>query len=455
MQLVLTTLALSFVLLPFYGHAALSTNADKAVSFYRSSLSLFPSGQASRTSLEAKTSRTELDLSFQTNWDKKSFLLQADQILRDIQVAKNAETKAFAQLLDRPRRDATPAGNLIAKTQVEILDADSYWARVKVVGKKEQGWMPLHLLQALHDDTGIFLNLIDTFLRNEPRLPSVVITTIPRLRRFEPLGFEKGFLKLRYDDKIGYADINHFVGKADFANLVYHAKKGWTTALHRNNDFVVTQQGAMLPIKEIQGYVTNGSRGVVVRAEPGYGPQLRSRVEITKADACIWGVSSINGHGEVWWKMKDLLVPEKKAKKASLTTDELMKREIYSIAFENKNSVKGVVSAEGIYRTEDGLNWTEVPQFGKQNYPVNIHPSGVWYVGSFRSMNKGESYEPFIRWDLIAQAIESSYHRNPKILRLTQIDALPDAQMQIHVDTGIQQIKLRSSLAGTTWSVVR
>lgn len=455
MQLVLTSLALTVVLLPFYGHAALSTDADKAVSFYRSSLSLFPSGQASRTSLEAKTTRTELDLSFQTSWDKKNFLLQGDQILRDIQVAKNAQTKSFAQLLDRPRRDAMPAGNLAEKTQVEILDTDSYWARVQVVGKKEAGWMPLHQLQANHDDTGIFINLIDTYLRDEPRMPSAIITTIPRLRRFEPLSFEKGFLKLRYENRIGYADINHFVGKADFANLIYHPKKGWTTALHRNNDFMVTQPGAMLPIGEIKGYVTNGSRGIMIRAETSYGPQLRSRVEITKPEACIWGVSSLDGHGEVWWKMKDLLVPEKTVQKASLTTDELMKREIYSIAFENKNSVKGIVSAEGIYKTEDGLTWTEVPQFGKQNYPVNIHPSGVWYVGSFKSTNKGQSYEPFIRWDLIAEAIESAYHRNPKILRLTQIDALPGSQMQIHVDTGIKQIKLRSSLTGGSWSVVR
>ncbi|MNL70292.1 hypothetical protein D3C87_1952740 [compost metagenome] len=76
-------------------------------------------------------------------------------------------------------------------------------------------------------------------------------------------------------------------------------------------------------------------------------------------------------------------------------------------------------------------------------------------MGSFRSTNKGASFEPFIRWDQIAEAIESAFHRNPKILRLTQIDALPNSQVQIHVDTGIKQVKLRSSLAGGTWNVVR
>ncbi|MFS4459785.1 hypothetical protein [Bdellovibrio sp. HCB2-146] len=455
MQHVLSALALTTLLLPFQGHAALSTDAEKAVSFYRSSLSLFPSGQVSRTSLESKTTRAELDLSFQTSWDHKTFQLQGDQILRDIQVTKNAETKSSVQILSMNRRDAMPVAMLAAKTQVEILDTDSYWARVQVKDKKEQGWMPLHHLQALHDDTGIFINVIDTFLRTEPRLPSVVITTIPRLRRIEPLSFEKGFLKVKYEDHIGYADINHFVGKADFANLAYHTKKGWLPILHRNNDFAVTPKGSLLPLSEIKGYVTNGTRGIVVRAEKAYGPQLRSRVEITKTDACIWGVSNLDGHGEVWWKMKDLLLPETSLGKSSLTTDELMKREIYSIAFESKNSVKGVVSAEGVYRTEDGLTWTEIPQFGKQNYPVSIHPSGVWYVGSFRSTNKGASFEPFIRWDQIAEAIESAFHRNPKILRLTQIDALPNAQVQIHVDTGIKQVKLRSSLAGGTWNVVR
>ncbi len=445
----------SILLYAFSASAVLSTDAEKAASFYKSPQSLFPSGQVSRSALEDKIQTTELEIAFLTNWDHKSFLLQGDQVLRDIQLAKYARTRSFVQLLRENKRDAIPVKNLEAKSEVEIQQVETYWAKVVLKNKeKTVGWLPLHTLQALHDDTGVFINLIDTYLRSEPKMASGIMTTIPRMRRIEPLKIEKGFLKVRYEGNTGYADINHFVAKADFANLAYHSKKGWVPILHRNNDFAVTASKDLLPLSEIKGYATNETRGIVVKAETGYGPQLRSRVEIVKPEACIWAVSNLKGHGDVWWKYKDLLLEYNKPGKNTLTTEDLMKREIYSIAFESKTSLKGLVSAEGIYRTEDGQNWTELPQFGKQNYPVNIHPTGVWFIGSFKSMDKGKNFEPFIRWDQIAEAIESAYHRNPKILRLTQIDALPNSQVQINVDTGLKKVKLRSTLSGGAWTVV-
>ena len=296
---------------------------------------------------------------------------------------------------------------------------------------------------------------MDSFLRKKPDLQSGIITTIPRLRRIIPLNVEKGYLRVSYENQIGFVDINNFVSRADFANLAFAKNKGWLPISHRNGDKLVTKSGEEFHLNDILGYVTNSHRGVIVSANGNTGPQLRSRVEILNQQANIWGYSRVDGHGNVWWKKSDLLVEAEIKSPTTITTDELMKREIYSIAFENKNSVRGIVSSEGVYRTDDGLNWTLIPQFGKQNYPVNIHPNGTWFVGSYKSGNKGKSFDPFIRWDLITQAIETSYHMNPRSLRLTQIEAMPDSQVQIYVDTGISKIKLRGALHGATWNVVR
>lgn len=451
--------ALSTAALSTVAQAALSTDATSALSFYRSRQSVFPSGQASRTELENKITHTELELSYSVSWDHKTYALDSDQILRDIQTARYVDTKSSCELLSQNLRDARALKVLPAKATLEVLETDPYWARVKEKNGKLEGWLPLHLLQAKHEDTGVYVNLIDTYLRKGPEIPSGIVTTIPRLRRVLPLAIENGFLKIQYENKIGYADINNFVSRADFANLAYSPKGNWMTISHRNGAFLVTKAGTQVPVKDILGYVTNSHRGVVVRPSGSSGPQLLSRVEILKPTANVWASSKLEGHGEVWWKKSNLLIEDEVKSSTTITTDELMKREIYSIAFESKDSLRGIVSSEGVYRTEDGLKWTLIPLFGKQNYPVNIHPNGNWFVGSYKSVNEGKSFEPFIRWDQIAQAIESALHRNPKVLRLTQIESLPNSQVQIYVDTGVNKIKLRSSLSSFSsnlnWSVIK
>lgn len=451
-------LSLSVILSSPSTFAALATDASKAVSFYRSKTSAFPSGQVSRTSLENSLRRTEMEASFTVSWDRKSYSLSGDRLIRDIQVARFVETRSPVTLLSLNRSDSSLVKSVPANHPLELLECDDYWARVKEKNTNTQGWLPLHFLTTRHDDPGVYMNLIDTYVRTEPSSFGKVLTTLPRLKRVIPLEVTASFLKIQYNGKTGFVDITHFVNRADFATLAYHPKKSWLTVAFRNNNKILTKKGENVDMSEVLGYVTSPLRAIVIRPDStNYGPPLRARVEIQKPEAVIWGISRVDGHGEVWWKKTDLLLPQNPVVEPSkqILTDTLLKREIYSIAFESKTSVRGLVSSEGIYRTDDGLTWTAIPQFGKQNYPVSIHPSGVWFVGSFKSVNQGKSFEPFIRWDKLAQAIESAYHKNPKILRLTQIEALPNSQIQISVDTGSSRVKLRSSLEGTTWNVVR
>lgn len=436
--------------------AALATDADAGEFFFRSKYSLFPSGQASRTSLESKLFRTETELSYRSAWDHKEYILQGNQIIRDIQVARFVETKSTTPLYSLNRSDSPAIKSLTTKTSLEIIAVEDFWARVKEKKGSAQGWVPLHTLQSCHDDLGVFTNLIDTYLRAGPSSNASVITTLPRLRRLIPLEIGKDFLKVQYENHIGFVDITHFISRADFANLAYHPQKNWVRVLYRNNDRLITSQAQAIPLKEVLGYVADGHRGIVKNSSGAYSPPLRARVEILKPEAHVWGISQLEGHGEVWWKRKNLLVEESKPVTSNqILTDTLMKREIYSIAFESKNSLRGLVSSNGIYRTEDGITWTQIPQFGKSNYPVSIHPNGTWFVGPYKSINKGQSFLPFIRWDNIAQAIESAYHRNPKILKLTQIEALPNSRIQILVDTGSDKVKLRSLIGDLRWDVIK
>lgn len=433
--------------------AALSSDAGAAVSFYRSRTSPFPSGQASRTSLENALIRSENELSFRARWNHKEYALLSTQVLRSLQVARFVDAKIDSSLLNSPVTTALKLKDVPASTTLEVIETDDMWARVKL--ESILGWIPLHHLKNRHDDTGVFLNLVETALRPKADSRAASVLSIPRWQRFTPLEIHKNFIKIQYRDKIGYADITHFVSRADFASLAYHPEKNWFKVLYRNNDMIIGQKGEVFPLKDIQGFVTPSNKGIVMEGRDVHGPQIRSRVEIIKPEAYAWGVSKMDGHGEVFWKRKNLLLEEKPTAPNTLTTDELLKREIYSIAFESKSSVRGIVSSEGVYRTDDGITWTQIPSFGKKNIPVSIHPNGTWFAGSYKSSNKGKTFEPFIRWDKLAQAIESAYNRNPKLLRLTQIEALPNSRIQILVDTGSAKVKLRSIIGDTHWDVVK
>lgn len=433
--------------------AALSTDAGSAISFFRTRTSPFPSGQASRTILESSLIRSENELNFRARWNEKEYSLLSTQVLRSIQVTRFVETKTASALLNSPVLTSLKLKDLPAQSYLEILEVDDIWARAKFGG--HVGWIPLHHLKPRHDDTGVFTNFLETALRPTADARVAATLMIPRLQRFVPLEISKGFLKVKYQDKIGYADITHFVSRADFASLAYHPKKNWMGVLYRNNDMLIGLKGEVVPLKEIQGFVTPSNKAIVIRSHDIDGPQIRSRVEIQKPEAYAWGVSRVAGHGEVYWKRQNLLIEEKPAAPKALTTDELLKREVFSIAFESKDSVRGVISSEGVYRTEDGITWTQIPLFGKNNHPVSIHPNGTWFVGSYKSTDHGKTFEPFIRWDKLTQAIQGATQRNPRILKLTQIESLPNSRVQILVDTGSNKVKLRSLIGDVSWNVVQ
>lgn len=434
---------------------------EPGVDFFRSSASLFASGQASRTELEAKLQRSEYELRYLTQWNKKSFHLKGESFIREIQVARFVETRTAVQLLSERKSNAKTLESLPAKSPLEILESDAYWARVLNPKTKTSAFLPLHLLQAKSEDPGVMINLVDTFLRKNPG--AAVTTTIPRLTRLVPLEFKKQWVRVRYQNFEGYVDLNHFVSKSDFARYAF-AKNKWQAVTHRENNTVVGTNGEHFSLSEVRGFITTPTRGVITEnSGDDKMPPLQARIEILKPEANIWAVSILPKHGEVWWKKQDLKAvafdqsSNRQAMTSSdiLTTEQILKRKIFSMAFEKKK-LRGLVSAEGVFRTDDGNTWTPISDFKGQNLPVSIAGDGSWYVGAYKSLDQGASFEPFIRWERLAQTIHSSIHRAPANLRLTKIESLPSSQIQIQVDAGGTKLSFRNNASSTgEWKLVR
>lgn len=431
---------------------------NKAVSFYRSQQSLFPSGQARRENLEAKILRRDTEPWFRIQWNKKNFEVPGETLIRDLHVTQNLITKEALELRQEPREDAKKITRLQAQRSLKVLRTNTSWALLQDPQGKLQGWAPLYKLSAPVEDSGVFLTLVDSFLKKAPNSSAPIITTIPRLQRLLPLGIENNYLRISYQGHVGYLDLANLAGRGDFAMWAYHQNQGWLGISHRENGFLFTVNKQKIPLTNFIAFNPYLNRGISCQKLSDEAPSIRSRVEIVDNRAHLWALSFLEGHGEVWWRTSELeqqpAPPPSGSHALSLTTEKLIQRELNAVAFA-KNSMKGLASAKGIFRTEDGKTWTELPFFEGKNYPLAIHPDGIWYVGNFRSYDEGKSFEPYIKWDLLAAQIQIGTHRPPRHLRITSIEPLSHSRIRLHVDTGSQKVKMQAHVLSQEWKLVK
>lgn len=434
-----------------------SFDSAMAIPFYRTPTSSFASGQASRNILVSKLKRVELDIHYDTTWDKRTFSLTTDDFYRAIDFSKKVSNKQTIELYEKNENKSKIIMTLPKHTLLNLLKTESYWAKVQITNNnipknKSIGWVPLHLLEMESQDTGLIASSIDTYLRKKPESGTVIVTTIPQGTLFSDFKIVGEWVELTYKNQKGFADFNHFISRYDFAKWAKHDKWGWMQIFYRSKNLLYTSEGP-LKISEFDAWITNPRLGIMKTNIEG-GPMLRSHITINKVNANLWAISQLPEHGEVWWK-KEALDFNTPIKKEILSSQEILEREIFSYDFNPKTKPMGVASADGIFITNDGRNWQKLNQFENQNFPVSIHPENVLYVGPYRSSNHGVTFEPYIKWEEIAKIVQSSTLRTSRVLKLVKILPLPHSQVQIQIDTGGTKLKLKSHILSQSWTPVR
>lgn len=435
--------------------AALST-LPPAASFYRSPESYFRSGQASRAILAEGQLRTEFEYNLQVEWDRKTYTLKSGEILQDLHCASRVALKENSQLLGDRRSDALVMGELNKGQVLPLLEIRDHWARVRTTSGIE-GWMPASRLETRSDDLGVYIPVIETFLRDRPDNDGKILTTLPRRARLEATVIhDSGWIGVNYRGQKGYVDIHHVGGRGDFATWAWVPPKGWLMVTHREGSVLRAKSGEKIKLTDVRGYAASPAKGIVMQNDPNVRPPLRAHVMVRKTEATLWGVSRLDGHGDVWWKKESIVVQDKPEKAPWLTTEELLQRDVFSYALtQDPKKPQGLASAKGIWKTEDGARWTKLLEFGDQDLPVSIHTAGVWFVGTQQSSDQGKTFEPYIRWDSLTRTVEENLLRPPLFLRLQRIESLPSQQIEILVDTGIRRLSLRSPLHAQNWRVVK
>lgn len=446
---------LSFLLLlPLFPHisqAALPTEAPSSISFYRTRTSTFPSGQLSRQELEEKILRMEKENHIEIEWNQKKYALKEDQLIEEIDVCSTAEVRVAAQSFKFPDLQAESTFSLSPNAKVKIKNSLGAWMQIENT-QKQTGWVLKKHLKSVNADQGVFLTLIPTALRESPSQTSVEKAAINASERLQPLEYQNGFIKVEYGDKSGWVDMWHLVGRMDFAKFAYEPKHKWIEVSHRLNDQVITKIGSSIPVSKVIGWYADENRALI-RYVSDTTPPLRAHLRILSKSQDEWVLSKVEKHGEVWWKRNDSQNKSKLASNKILTTD-LLKKDLYSIAFRSKDSLAGLVSSDGVWRSLDGESWEPIARFEKSNLPVAIWPGGAWYVGSYRSLDQGKTFEPFIRWEKLTEVLESAIGRPPKQIKITQLNPTSANNIEITVDTGYHNLKLSADVQSNNWRKV-
>lgn len=436
-------------LLVFALSAASAPHLPQATEFFRFPAAPLASGQAARSLLEKTLKRTELDPSFHLQWNNKKYIVNKAAVVTEQDCLSLGRLKENSALLSEPASNGIIRRQLERKTEVRILDTKQNWARVRV--GKQVGWLPLHRLEPLADDPGVYISLVDTYIRKAPGRSSDIRSTLPKGTRIQVTGFFSGWFRFTHENKSYFVDADHFVGRPDFALWAWKKSKEWVPVTHREGTFLRTKSGDLISLTYITAFNGNTKKAIVLHPEEGATPPLRAHAEIQRKEVTLWAVSDLPGHGTVWWKQNREVETEAPGR---IPTEELLKRKIFSYALVGSKDVRGLISADGVWRTTDGQYWEKIPSFEEQNVPVAIHSDGTWFAGAFKSEDEGRTFQPFIKWDELAKTLEAALSRRPRYLRLQKIEPLPESRLRVLVDTGVRRVSLRTHLDGDSWQIM-
>lgn len=403
--------------------------------FFRSPDSLFASGQASFSDLEKKKFKEFQEVFFIAQKDGRSFKVPSDFIIRDIDLS-------------------TRIGNTRTGKLGLVIGIKGPWISV-VDGSGKRDWWNLSEAMPVPDDLGLAQNINPILLRKSPNWKAESLHEIRGPTKFRILKISDSWAEVALFtdlDQKGWVEMGALVTKYDFASFVLPKNGKWTSVKYRQGSELVTGGGQKIKIETAQAIMTRPDLGLISKEMESFSLKQRSYMKIQSWESVSWAVSRLQGHGEVFWKTSAIDQQLQNTTIAqTVSYDEVLKRPIFSVAFHPKNPRIGLISAEGIYMTEDGITWRKVPQFQNDNLPVAISTEHEFFVGDHRSQDSGKTFKPFLKWEQLATLMESRTHKGPRILRLIKIEPRTDKRVSIEVDNGI---KSKQFIGSTKYGLV-
>lgn len=389
--------------------------------------SRFPSGNYQRGLLENKTRKVQFQRWFRTKTSDGVYgwMMESD-LVTALRLVGEGVLKEPVPLRDDPEIDAMKAETFPKGKRLRLVEHRGSWIRARDEKTGSQSWILSESLSPALDTRELwayFGSETDVYV-----LPGLHARRFDRTAAgsvLEVSAVKTDWIEVRSALGIGYVKAKDAVLAKDLGD-----NGARPAGLH------VPMRSAPLPYADL------------VRQLPG-----NTRLSIVSTETIRWGLAKLNDLGEVWWPITPTR-EEQPSITEKLTTAELFNRKIFDMASSPAISTVKLASANGIYRTRDGQEWSKVPLFGEKNYPIAIAASGAIFVGPYLSEDHGETFQQWIRWDSLVATLKRYQGLTSDSIRLKEIHPLDPSGRKVRVKLGFENaaiVNLISSDQGTSW----
>lgn len=290
-------------------------------------------------------------------------------------------------------------------------------------------------------DFGRALLLTDSFLRTGATWKSPGLTPVTAKQMFEILTVDKDWIRVKSLDgnKVGYLHNSQVLLRADFATFVMVQGK-WQPVSYRMGEFILLANKKSVALSDVKAFLTQSDKGIVIDTTEESSLKIKQHVSIVQSKFDTWMESRLNGHGPVFWKKdsQKSVIPIL----TGMTTETILKREIFSMAVHPKNPNLAIVSAQGIFLTTDGRSWKRLASFSQNNFPVFIGPQGYLFVGDRVSTDQGKTFSPYFRWQDLTSALPKTTSEEYGSLRILGYEMDLKDRLTLEVGYGTNKVKL-------------
>lgn len=397
-----------------------SSQKEQDIAFYKSKTSPFPSGHTTLERLKEKILLADFSDEYQLTQNQNHYSPQDLKYTTAFHLSR-VWVEKYTQRKVEPKYDQ-PLDEIILNYETDPFDRG--------------------LIQVINT----------TQLKIEPQIKAQKILTIPEKTRLIPISFEKGFVKVLYQKKFGYIDINDCISKFDFVKFAisFQSKTNtWETIERRDFDSLITREQKTIHLSHLKAFLVNEKIAITIENDKKL-PKW-SLLQIQKKSVTSWIQSELKGHGAIWWKKNKFEAKNQN----TLSIDDLLKKDISSVSLDSTNPKKGLISSHGVYISQDGQNWKEIPQFKGFSGPVYYFNESIFFVGNFKTLNGGKTFENYIQVEKVSEAIKKTTGYIPKKIKITKIKMQKPISVVIEVHTGFSAVKLKSPLFAQDWKPLR
>lgn len=383
--------------------------------FFKTLESTLPSGQASVTELEKKLISKESYSFAHIIKDNQPLIVRGEDIFLDLDLSFfviDQKTQSKKELLKRVGNTYL-IKNKDGKISNRLINEISPWP----------------------GDKGKIITWKETSFIRELDKKTIRIKPLQEFKIIECIHDYALVKQLFYPYEIGYLALQDGISKFDLTEQAL-SKNKWVPVNHKQNGYLISNT-KKIPLSRVDGLLTTPQK--IIYLGENYKNVLvpRSQAYLKKMHLEQWNQSHHTDYGFVWWQYPP---PMEVFESESWTLEEIKARNIFSVASHPLYPETLLVSAGGLFFSDDGLNFKKIKKFENQNWPVAISKEGSLYVGYHKGHLKNFEFYPYFK----PQSLTQFFKHSQSQLKIQEL-LIFDTWIRLTISNGYRHVQLKAT----------